>query len=258
MIYSYHIARLQLTRVWRRQLYVVPLAVGIVMLALPAYVNAFSMGLAAFSLVTRDFALGLLSWFGLAVALLLGSSAVPGDVEGKTIYPLLSRPLGRFHYIAGQLAAVAFSVALSLLFSFAALQLGMLALGAPLDLNLLWAALSYTLQSIVVASACLCCSLFCSPPLAGVLGLALFVVGGLSESFIQFFIVQDRGAAHIANAVRGAQRALPHFEFFELKYPVEFGFPIHPALLGAQAFYALGWMLVFALAATLIFESKDL
>ena len=80
----WQIARLQLLENIRRQVHLITLFMAFLMLILPAYVNAFSMGLKAFEIASKDFGLTLLGYYGVGMALTLGSSVVPRDIERKT------------------------------------------------------------------------------------------------------------------------------------------------------------------------------
>ncbi|MBN9420246.1 MAG: hypothetical protein J0I12_32650 [Candidatus Eremiobacteraeota bacterium] len=258
MLSLLEIARVQLLENVRRQVHLVTLFMAAAMLMLPGYVNAFSMGLQAFALVTKDFGLTMISYYGIAMALLLGSSVVPRDIERKTIYPILSRPLGRVTYLGGQFLGTAGLVTASIFLLTGALGLGLASLSREWDSNLFAAAWGYSLESSLVVGICMCFSVFASPPLAGVLGFFVYIVGGMSNAFIQFFLREDRGATSTANAVEMLQRFTPNFSIFRLKYPVVHGFYIHPQYHMAETVYAFAWVLLFLLIAGIGFETRDL
>lgn len=252
------IAWLQLQENLRRQVHLVTLFMAFAMLMLPAYVNAFSMGLQAFELVAKDFGLTLLSYYGVGMALMLGSSIVPRDLERKTIYPILSRPLGRFTYLAGQFLGAVLLLEVSLLLLAGALCLGIASLSKNFEVGLFAAALSYGLECALLIASCMCFSTMASPPLAGVMGFFIYVVGGMSASFIQFFLREDRGSPILARGVEQLQNFLPGFDVFHIKYPVVHGFAINPSYYLAECLYATGWIGLFLMLATLRFERKDL
>lgn len=258
MLSLLEIARVQLLENIRRQVHLVTLFMAAAMLILPAYVNAFSMGLQAFGLVTKDFGLTAISYYGIAMALLLGSSVVPRDIERKTIYPILSRPLGRVTYLGGQFLGTATLVGGSVFLLTVCLGLGISSLSHEWNSNLFAAAWGYSLESALVVAICMCFSVFASPPLAGVLGFFVYTVGGMPNAFIQFFLREDRGAPWLADAVEGLQRLVPNFAIFRLKYPVVHSFQIHPEYHFAETLYAFVWILMFLLIAGIRFESKDL
>ncbi len=258
MLSLLEIARVQLLENIRRQVHLVTLFMAAGMLILPAYVNAFSMGLQAFGLVTKDFGLTAISYYGLAMALLLGSSVVPRDIERKTIYPILSRPLGRVTYLGGQFLGTATLVSGSVFLLTLCMGLGIFSLSREWDSNLFAAAWGYSLESALMVAICMCFSVFSSPPLAGVLGFFVYTVGGMPNAFIQFFLREDRGALWVADGVETLQRFLPNFAIFRLKYPVVHSIPIHPEYHLAESLYAFTWILMFLLIAGIRFETKDL
>ncbi|MBS2033812.1 ABC transporter permease subunit [bacterium] len=258
MLSLLEIARVQLLENVRRQVHLVTLFMAAAMLMLPAYVNAFSMGLQAFALVTKDFGLTAISYYGVAMALLLGSSVVPRDIERKTIYPILSRPLGRVSYLGGQFLGTAALITASIFLLTLCMGLGIASLNHEWDSNLFAAAWGYSLESSLLAAICMCFSVFASPPLAGVLGFFVYVVGGMSNAFIQFFLREDRGANWAADGVEMLQRFIPNFSNFRLKYPVVHGFSIDPHYHAAESLYACLWIMMFLLIAGIRFEVKDL
>lgn len=254
----FQIARLQFLENIRRQVHLITLFTAFVLLLLPAYVNTFSLGLSAFEIVSKDFGLTLISYYGVAMALMLGSSVVPRDIERRTIYPILSRPISRLAYLAGQFCGVTALLGLSLQALTFALALGISSLSHHFDVQLFWAALGYSCECAVLVAACMCFSTVASPPLAGVLGLFLYVTGGMSDAFIDFFLREDRGATQLASAVSVLKNFVPNFEIFRLKYPVVHGIHIHPGYHPAQMAYAAGWVGLFLLLAGIRFEKRDL
>ena len=258
MLSLLEVARVQLLENVRRQVHLVTLFMSAAMLMLPAYINAFSMGLSAFSLVTKDFGLTMISYYGIAMALLLGSSVVPRDIERKTIYPILSRPLGRVTYLAGQFLGTAALVSGSLFLVTFFMALGLASLSHEFEGRLFAEAWGYSLESSLVVAICMCFSVVASPPLAGILGFFVYMIGGMSNTFIQFFLREDRGADLVADGVETLQRFLPNFSIFRLKYPVVHSFNIDPQYHGAETLYAALWILMFLLAAGIRFETKDL
>jgi ABC-type transport system involved in multi-copper enzyme maturation permease subunit len=254
----FQIARLQFLENVRRQVHLITLFMAFVLLLLPAYVNTFSLGLSAFEIVTKDFGLTLISYYGVAMALLLGSSVVPRDIERRTIYPVLSRPITRLSYLAGQFFGTTALLWLSLQTLTFALALGVSSLSRHFDANLFWAGLGYCCECSVLVAACMCFSTIASPPLAGVLGLFLYVTGGMSDAFIDFFLREDRGATQLASMVSWLKNFVPNFEIFRLKYPVVHGLRIDPLYHPAQLAYAGGWVSLFLMLAGIRFEKRDL
>jgi hypothetical protein len=64
--------------------------------------------------VLKDIALGAMSLFTSLLAVLATARLLPQDVEDRTAYTVLAKPVSRFEYLAGKLFGVLFLLALSL------------------------------------------------------------------------------------------------------------------------------------------------
>lgn len=64
--------------------------------------------------VLKDIALGAMSLFTSLLAVLATARLLPQDIEDRTAYTVLAKPVSRFEYLAGKLLGVLFLLALSL------------------------------------------------------------------------------------------------------------------------------------------------
>lgn len=252
------LSRLQLLANLRNQVHLVTLFVLTGLMMLPAYVNSYSLGPSLFATVTKDLGLTMISYFGVLMSVLIGSQLIANDIDRKTIYPLLARPLGRFTYLAGQWLGVTCLLTVSLVFLSAALGLGIYSLLRVFDPNLMLAALGYSLECGVLLAACLCFSLFVSPALAGVLGLLLYALGGLSSSFLRYLLVSRQAGPIASGLLAFAKGLIPNFDVFRLKYAVSHGLAIPPSYGIEAAGYAAGWVFLLLGISTWKFAQKDL
>lgn len=254
----YVLARIYVVEQVRRQVPTLTMFLAVVLLALPTYVNNFTLGLSSFERVAQDFGLTLISLYGVTMAIYLGSTAVPSDAERRTLYPLLARPLPRLVYLLGKLAGVSAVLVTSITFLSFCLMLAIAALAHTGDPRVLLVGFCFALEAVVLAAACLFFSTFASPPLAGVLGIFIYFVGGLSPSFINFFLVEDRGAEGMAVFARGLKMLLPHFDWFSVKNSVVYALEIPSPFLVSLVVYAALWVSLYLLLAELVFARRDL
>ena len=252
------LARLQIMENIRRQVHLITLFFGILLLMLPAFVNTFSMGLNGFELVAKDFGLTLIGYYGLIMAIFQGSTVIPTDIERKTIYPILSRPVSRLDYILGQFLGIVVLLFASMLVLGICLTVSVGTLAQHFEWRMLLAVYGSYLECLLVAAVCLCFSTLASPPLAGVIGVFIYLVGGLSDVFIKFFIMGDRSAPAVAWLAEHLRDLLPRFGMFHLKLAVVHDFPIDSGFLGALTLYGASWMVLFLLLAALAFSRRDL
>ena len=256
----FHIARLQIAESIRRQVHLVTLFLFFILMAVPSYVNAFAVGHDGFQRISKDLGLTIIGYFGVLYALYFGSTAIPHDIERKTIYPLLARPISRLSYLFGQFVGISFLSAASFtllgLSFFGALQL--LTTAGVEDVRFLWAVFAQFLESSVLLATCMFFSTRCSPPLAGVLGAFVYIVGGLSQAFISLFIMEDRGNQGLAAVVNSVKGLLPNFQVFHIKAAVVHWIELPNFYMTSVTFYAAGWVLLLMLLAELSFSKKNL
>lgn len=242
----------------RRQVHLATLFLGVILLMLPAYINAFSLGVNAFERVSKDFGLTLINYFGVGMAILLASSSIPKDVENRSLYPVLARPLHRSQYIVAHFLALTLLLACSFVFLGVCTTLSITAMTRTLDLSIFIAVFSSFLLACVVGSICMAVSTIASPALAGTVGAFVFLVGSLPGAFIRFFLVEDRESQFSAGLATAFKAALPNLSVFSLKDPIVHQMAFHPAYLGAVTAYALVWVACALLAATILFGRRDL
>ena len=65
--------------------------------------------------VLKDIALGAMSLFTSLLAIIATARLLPQDIEDRTAYTVLAKPVSRFEYLAGKLLGVLFLLALSLI-----------------------------------------------------------------------------------------------------------------------------------------------
>jgi ABC-type transport system involved in multi-copper enzyme maturation permease subunit len=129
------------------------------------------------NLVTTDLVLSLQSVIGVLVAVATGTALVQSEIQQKTLYTVLSRPVERWQFVVGKFLGLAAGLAVG--------QLGMLLIG----LSYLWltgadvhgwlvlGGLLTIVEVLVMAAVSLCWTALSSPLLAAVLGLATYALG---------------------------------------------------------------------------------
>ncbi|MFM8808555.1 MAG: ABC transporter permease [Chthoniobacterales bacterium] len=90
----------------------------IVIFALLVIGNSFFLARFSFEeefQMLKDIALGAMSIFSALLAILASATLLPKDLEDRTIYTILAKPVSRFEYLLGKLAGVFLLVALAVI-----------------------------------------------------------------------------------------------------------------------------------------------
>lgn len=252
------LSRLYLLGHLRRQIHIATVLLGGVMLMLPSYVDAFSLGLHSFERVAKEFGLSAIGFFGVAMAILIGSTTIAKDLETRAIYPILARPLQRGGYLLAHFVAMAVLLTASVLFLGLCFAGALMVKSGQRDMVVMVAVYASLLQALIVGTVCLVSSVRASPPLAGTIGAAVFLIGNLSGAFIRFFLVEDRGSMVSASLARGLKAVLPDLTLFNLKDMAVHSLTLPPGYLPAITYNAAIWVVLLLLLGRLVFQRVDL
>src|SRR5947199_2253507 len=147
-------------------------------------------------LVVINLGLTAVSLFGIVIAIFIGIGLVSKEIDKRTLYTVLSRPVRRWEFIIGKFFGLAGTLVVNTFFMalgvFGALLYVSHRLQKP-DAWVLVALYFIVLQFVIVTALALLFSSFSSPLMAAVFAFALFVIGSFSEDL--------RGFAAIAHGV---------------------------------------------------------
>lgn len=254
----YDMTKLYFLGSMRRQVHLATLFLGVLLFMLPAYINAFSLGINAFERVSKDFGLTMINYFGVGMAILLASSAIPKDIENRSLYPVLARPVNRSGYILAHFLAVALLLAMSFTFLGLSLSVAISAMTRELELAIFLPLFCSYILSCVISAFCIAVSTVASPALAGTAGAFVFLVGSLPGAFIRFFLVEDRESTFAVALATGLKSILPNLSVFALKDPIVHDIAFNPLYVPAVIAYGLQWVAIFLLFAAILFGRRDL
>jgi len=218
--------------------------------------------------IIKDLGLATTSMFGLFIAVFIGIGLVSKEVERRSVYSLLAKPITRAQLVLGKYCGLTLTLAANLAVMAVALYavLGYTAWGASaaeraswdapaLDPALLKAMLLILVELMLVTALALFFSTFSSPLLSAALTVGFYVVGHFSADLRNFQQVVDSPAA--AAFARGLYWVLPNLAQFDVKGDVVHG--VHVPL-GAVAFsggYAALYIGMLLTMASLVFSRRD-
>jgi ABC-type transport system involved in multi-copper enzyme maturation permease subunit len=205
--------------------------------------------------MVQDFAFASIRLFSVAIAVFVGVGLIHKEVDRRTVYTILSKPLSRAEFLIGKYAGLILIiwVQVAIMASFFA---GVsLLMGAPLGLTHLAAlALTAVELAVVVALATLFSS-FTTPLLASFFSCGIWLAGHLTRD------LRDHGASSESAFVREGTawmyRILPDLESFNLSIQAAHELPIAASDVWFPVLYGAGYVAIILASATLIFERRD-
>ena len=218
--------------------------------------GSISVGVERIILV--NLGLSAISIFGLLIAIFIGIGLVSKEIQLRTIYNILSKPVARAEFILGKYAGLVVTlfvntVIMTLGFYLAlAIQKGSLGKG---DLSLLVAIYFILLQLAIVVGVAIFFSCISTSILSAVFTFCLFVIGNFSSDIRWFG--QGSGSPFLEKATAILYYVLPNFGDFNVIDQVAHGVRIPGVLIIANTCYAILYIAVLLSGAVLIFEERE-
>jgi ABC-type transport system involved in multi-copper enzyme maturation permease subunit len=205
--------------------------------------------------IIKDVGLASLNIFGVLMAVLMGTGLVYKEIDKKTIFTLLSKPLHRAEFLFGKFLGLAFT----LFIMTAAMSLIFLAVVFAHTLSLDWrllVAIAYIyLELLVITALAILFSTFASPILSSIFSLSFYLIGHLSWG-LELLIKKARTAAG-RTALRVLYLVLPDLENFNFKTEVVHNLPIPSGIFLWSFLYALCYTAFLLALAVLVFRRRD-
>jgi len=218
--------------------------------------------------IIKDLGLAATSIFGLFIAIFIGIGLVSKEVERRSIYALLSKPVSRAQFIAGKYAGLVLTLAVNVTVMAAALYIILAYMvwsepptiragwDAPgTDPALLKAIFLIFIELMLITAIALFFSTFSTPILSAALTFGFYVAGHFNADLKNFDRVVDSKAA--ALLARGVYHVLPDLSAFDVKTEVVHGLPVTAGYLASTTAYGLAYVTALLLIATVIFSRRD-
>jgi ABC-type transport system involved in multi-copper enzyme maturation permease subunit len=139
--------------------------------------------------VILDLGLSSISIFGMLIAIFIGISLVYKELEKRTVYALLAKPVHRYEWILGKYLGLLFTLLVNVAIMTGGLALAMLYAGnaeAGAYLRLLPAVYLIFLSLALVTALALFFSTFSTPALSAVFTFFLWVIGHFGKDLLSF------------------------------------------------------------------------
>jgi ABC-type transport system involved in multi-copper enzyme maturation permease subunit len=210
-------------------------------------------------LVIVNLGLSAISVIGLVMAVFIGVGLIQKEIEKRTLYSLLARPVRRWEFLVGKYGGLLLTLLVNTSFMTIGLAAALYYVGRPFvrsDVTVLVAIYFILLELALVTAIALFFSCFSSPMLSTLFTLAIYVTGLFAGD------IRDFGALTNDRAMEAFTRALyylvPNFHNFNVIAAAGHGDRIPLALVGENTLYAAVYASVVLVAASVVFARRNL
>jgi len=205
--------------------------------------------------IIKDVGLASLSLFGALMAIMIGTGLVYKEIEKKTIYTLLSKPIHRFQFLLGKFFGLVLTLFIMLLLM-SIIFLGLVFFHTfKVEWQLLIAILFIFLELCLITSVALLFSCFSTPILSSLFTLAFYLIGHTAWGLE---ILIDKIKTGFGKALAQIlYHFLPDLENFNFKTEIVHNLPIPAKIFLYSTLYGIFYTLFVLILALLIFRKRD-
>ena len=205
--------------------------------------------------ILQSIGLAAIRLFGAAIAIFVGIGLIHREVERRTIYTILSKPISRSEFLLGKTLGLVATIWLQLAIMGAAFAIVSRLAGAPLTHQIALAIGLAAVELAVIVSLAALFSSFTTPMLAALFTTGLYVLGHLSRD------LRDIGARSEDETVRFVAKALyrllPDLESFNLTTQALHALPVSGHEVALAALYGAGYAAALLVLAVVVFDRRD-
>ena len=205
--------------------------------------------------ITQDLGLAAISVLSFMIAILVGTSIVYREIDRRTIYTIISKPVARWQFIVGKFLGLITTVSLLLGGMTVLFVVINVIVAESFNSQLLVAILLTWMEMVLLTALSVLMSTIASPILGAIFSLLLYVIGHASADVKDLAVRFGSGTLRAISDV--VYYALPNLEYLNVRSKVTHGVQIDVAYVAFASSYALLYSLVFLVIAVLVFERKE-
>ena len=226
----------------------------ILLIVLIKSINLFGLGI--HPLVLIDSILSIFEIMGLILLLAVTTSNIRNEIEKKTIYLILSKPISKIEYIIGKIVGIFYYLGL---FSFITIIISFFMMNSVDShyTGLLILSLIYkTFYLFIFTSIFLMFSIFLRPTIMVAIAILTYLLANMSFDFIEIIIGHTYSPFYV-NILKFVKFVLPNGDYLDLKFAVMSLAHLPFWYIISSIFYILSYLTFSILITTWIFKKKE-
>lgn len=205
--------------------------------------------------ILKDLCMTCVLFGGAVISIALAATGIPNDVEMRTIYPIIARPVSRFQYIAGKYLGTLLTVTMGVLAMSAVFGILLFSYGG-FDKFLLTATLFTLLETAVLAAIATTLSTVTSPAITAVVTFLAYICGSIKIGYFGGLIAKtSSGLPKILYSF--VYHILPNLECFNLKTALVHHDYIPVSYLIQVAIYGICYIAFVLCLGSIAFSRKE-
>jgi ABC-type transport system involved in multi-copper enzyme maturation permease subunit len=205
--------------------------------------------------IVNDLGLAAINLVAVIIAIFVGIGLVTKEIERRTIYTILARPITRVQFILGKYLGLVFIVAVNVAIMFAMFLATIWLSGNIIYGSLFQAVELIFVETLLVTAIAMFFSTFSSPTLSATMTIGLYVIGHLTSDLKG---IAEKSQNQLTEAAMTAlYYVCPNLEMLNVKGQAASGLLIEVGYQATATAYGLLYAGLLLTGACLIFQRRD-
>ena len=204
--------------------------------------------------IVKDIGLASISLFGVATAIFVGVGLVFKEIEKRTVYTLVSKPIRRSQFILGKYLGLVMVLAVNVVVM-TAFFYGLLIAKGWMDPGITRAIVLIFIELMLVTAIAILFSSFSTPILSSLFTVTFYIIGHLSWGLL---LLADKVEGDLGKQVcRFLYRILPNLDAMNVRGMVVHGIEVPLSQVFFATSYGVSYTVIVLALAVLIFRRRD-
>ncbi|MEW6379926.1 MAG: ABC transporter permease [bacterium] len=205
--------------------------------------------------IIKDMGLASISIFGTLIAVFVGIGLVYKEIERKTVYNIISKPVHRYQFFIGKYLGLILTLLVNVLIMTGVFLSISYFMDGNIQRGLIEAIFLIFLELMIITAVALLFSTFTTPTLSAIFTLAIYVIGHLSRDLKVFGAKSE--LVWVRHLTRSLYYLIPNLQNFNIKGLVVHNIPLPPHFILFSFLYGILYISILLALAICIFEQRD-
>lgn len=204
--------------------------------------------------IVRDLGLGAIEVFAVAIAIFIGTSLLHRELDKRTIFVVLAKPVSRHEFLFGKFLGLSGTMT-ALLGAMTVAYLVLLLVMKAFSAALLWQVALVWIQVLLIVGLAVMFSTFASPVMAMVFTFGMYLIGHNLEGLK---LLSEKASPVMKAVADGLYYVLPNLGHLDIKNQVVYGAPFSAGQWVAAMLYGGVYMAVALSLAMAVFSRREM
>jgi Cu-processing system permease protein len=205
--------------------------------------------------IVTDMGLASINLVGVIIAVFVGIGLVSKEIDRRTIYTVMARPISRVQFVTGKYLGLVVTLFLNLSTMLIVLLLTLWWSAASIHLSVLQAAELIFVELLIVTALALLFSTFSSTTVSAAMTLGFYVIGHLTADLKG---IAEKSENDLFTAlITGIYYLCPNLEILNIKGQASSGIPVSLVYQSMATMYGLFYVMLLLTVASVIFQRRD-